>query len=490
MLKVRVTAIWVCALAALASAAGCGIHDHHLPEGSIAGRIAFYDYSPSAIQSGNVLQLWWCGADDNPRDRTQISDAIEYQSINLDDGSHYGPIPALTETQYAWDGAYTCNPKVIGGTFVNPLGNGKTYSYALYYVATDDPKGTNNRIGVAFSNNGKDWAKYPQPVLLPESKMGYGVAQPALYNTDHQAGIRMLYEDNSLTLGVPLHASAISSDGVHFTKQGQLTMNGLDPRNPTPTWGDVAYDAQTGYWYALFDLPDRDPSRTGGIQESGQYGIQLYRIPDASLFSGDTPWELLTVIDTSVTGYEENFLAGFLRDRYGSLNLFPYPNLRIFVSISNPQPPWNATPATAAGEYGNVGQWDIGSAMWVPGTPTRTLNRYFNQTTYEVTTGWVDPNGGFALQATLGHLYQGPQQGATTPFFNCKNGATDYFVSLDIDCAGARILGTLGYGYAQPVANLHLVPLYRCSTGGNDFVSNDSGCESKASGQLLGYALP
>jgi hypothetical protein len=473
----------------LAVAIGCGIHYHHLEEGTFAGRVRVYDYSPTAIQSGNVLQLWWCGQDDNATDRTQISDAIEYESINLANNSHYGPVPVLGETQYAWDGAYTCNPKVIGGAFVNPLGNGKTYSYALYYVATDLVQGGDNRIGVAFSNNGKDWEKYPHPIILPETLAAYGIAQPAAYNTDHQSAIRLFYEDSSQVPGVQEHVASISTDGVHFVKQGILTTNGLDPNNPNPTWGDMAYDAQTGYWYALFNLPFRDPSTTGGAAERGQYGVQLYRIPDASLFTGATPWQLLTVIDTSLTGYESNFIAGFLRDRYGSLNLAPYPTLRIFTSITNPPPPWNTSPYLAAALYGATGVWDIGEADWVPGAPMRTLNRYFNQTTYESTTGWVDPSGGFVLQTALGHLYEAPQQGAATPFFSCKSGSTDYFVSLDPACAGARILGTLGYGYQAPVANLNLVALYRCSLGGSDFVSKDSACEGKASGQLLGYAL-
>jgi hypothetical protein len=120
----------------------------------------------------------------------------------------------------------------------------------------------------------------------------------------------------------------------------------------------------------------------------------------------------------------------------------------------------------------------------------KAFNLYFNQTTHEVTTGWIDPGGDFSLQSTLGHLYESPQQGATVPFFGCKSGSTDYFVSLDPNCGGSRILGTNGYGYAKPVAGLNLVALYRCNTGSDDFVSQDPGCEGKASGQLLGYALP
>jgi hypothetical protein len=471
---------------ALAALAGCGVHYRHLPAGSVAGRAGIYDYSPSVIQTGNVVKIWWCGSDDNASDRSQVSDAIEYESINLTNNSRSVPIPVLGETQYAWDSVYTCNPKVIGGSFANPLGDGRTYSYALYYVATDSLQGEDNSIGVAFSNDGRHWKKYPKPIISPETLGNYGIGQPAVYNIDHKAAIRMFYEDFSTNCH---HVEAISSDGVHFTTVGTLTTNGIDPNNPQPSWGDMAFDPETGYWYAAFNLPTRSPSTTGGVPEYGEYGIQLYRIPDGSLLSGTTPWELLTIIDTTVTGNESNFLAGFVRDSYGSLNIGAYPTITMYTSISNPQPPWNASPALV-GVSGNFAFWDIGTAAWVPGQPLRALNQYFNQTVHEVTTGWIDPTGGFSMQATLGHLYESPQQGATVPFFGCKNGSTDYFISLAAACEGYHLLGTNGFGYAKPVAGLNLVALYRCSTGEDNFVSHDPGCEGKASGQLLGYALP
>jgi hypothetical protein len=476
----------VLAMALVVAAAGCGISFAPLPPGSVAGRAGIYDYSPSVIQTGNVVQIWWCGSDDDASDRTQISDSIQYQSINLANKSRQGPLPVLGETQFAWDGAYTCNPKVIGGSFANPLGNGKTYSYAMYYVATSSDQGINNDIGVAFSNDGVNWKKYPKPIIGPEIPGNYGVGQPAVYNTDHKSGIRMFYEDYS---GSCHHVEAISSDGVHFTTVGTLTTKGIDPNNPQPNWGDMAFDSTTNYWYAAFNLPTRNLSTTGDVQELGQYGVQLYRIPDSSLLSGATPWELLTNIDTSLTGYESNFIASFLRDSYGSLNVGSYPTLTLYTSASNPPPPWNATPALA-GVAGNIAFWDIATAAWTPGQPLRAFNRYFNQTTYESTTGWIDPKGGFSLDSTLGHLYESPQQGATVPFYSCKSGSTDYFVSVDFSCGGARILGTAGYGYAKPVAGLKLVALYRCETGADDFVSQDADCGDKASGQFLGYALP
>jgi hypothetical protein len=189
-----------------------------------------------------------------------------------------------------------------------------------------------------------------------------------------------------------------------------------------------------------------------------------------------------------MTGFESNFLPGFVRDPYGNLNVGTYPVIQMYTSISNPPPAWNASPYDAQFSA-TLGRWDI-SMVSVEPVPPKALNRYFNQTTHEVTTGWIDPNGGFSLEKTLGHLYENPQQGATLQFFSCKAGSTAYFVSLDSLCAGALILGSEGYGYSKPMEGLNLVALYSCSTGTDDFVSNDAGCEGKAAGTLLGYALP
>jgi hypothetical protein len=467
-------------------AAGCNVHWEHLPAGSVAGRDLVYDYSPSVIQTGNLRQVWWCGQDYDPYGKTDYTDTIQYESFNLSNNTHVGPMAVLGETATAWDGMLTCNPKVIRGNFNNPLGDGKTYSYAMYYVALGNAQSSNNSIGVAFSNDGIAWKKYPNPIITPEIQTGYGVGQPAIYNLDHNQEILMFYEDWT---GYVHHVEAISSDGVHFHSLGILTANGMDPTNPQPDWGDMAYDAATGYWYAGFNLPLRNPSTTGGVEERGQYGIQLYRIPNASLLTGATPWELLTTIDTSLTGYESNFIPGFVRDPYGNLNVGSYPTIEMYIAISNPPPTWNASPH-AAGLTGGTAFWDLSTVSWVPNHSLRTLNRYGNQTTQEVTTGWIDPYGNFSLESTLGHLYESPQQGATVPFYNCKSGETDYFVTLDIGCEGARMIGLNGYGYSKPVAGLNLVTLYRCTTATDDFVSNNPGCDSQAAGKLLGYALP
>jgi len=453
----------------------------------LIGRAGHYNYSPSVIQSGEMRQYWWCGDAVNPTNQAQDTDTIQYESVNLTTNATYGPVTVLAETAGAWDSVYTCNPKVIGGVFRNPLGDGQTYQYAMYYVATAADDGSTNSIGVAFSNDGITWKKYPDPVIRSTVQGGgYGVGQPAVYNRDGVSGISLFYEDWTPTIH---HVAATSPDGVHFSVLGTLTAAGLNADNPGPSWGDMAYDPASEYWYAVFNSSQRAPATTGGVTERGSFGFVLYRIPNDALLTGATPWQELHSIDTNMTGFESNFLGGFVRDPFGNLNVGVYPTIQMYFSVSNPRPAWDASPADV-GSSASPDNWDIGSVQWVPNEPAMALNRYFNGSYHMVTTGWVSTSGGFALESMLGHIYESPQQGATVPFYGCKNGSKDYFVSLDPACEGQRILGKNGYGYGQPVASLKMVALYRCKTKRDHFVSPDPKCEGQTTEELLGYVLP
>ncbi len=460
-----------------------------LPPGAI-GNAGRYNYSPSIIENGNTRQFWWCSQGRNPNDSSMDTDAIFYASMNLSTHVVSSPVLVLAETPGTWDAAYTCNPKVIGGVFDNPLGDGKSYSYAMYYVATSLVNGSSNSIGVAFSNDGIHWVKDPNPVIAstaPAGSRGYGVGQPALYNADQKSAITMFYEDWTPFVH---HVVASSKDGVHFTVQGTLTENGLDADDQYAIWGDMSYDSKAGEWYAVFNRPARPASTTGGIPEYGQYGIELYKIPRNAILDGSTPWQQLITMDTNSTGFESNFIAGFVHDMWGNLNVKSYPMIQMYTSVSYPAPDWDATPA-AAGSSASLNSWIIMPMSWAPDTSSvLPLNRYFNGTAYEVTTGWTSPQAGFRLQGLLAHLDANPLRGATTPFYGCKAGRSDYFVSLDVNCEGQRVLGKQGYGYSHEVSGLNLIALYRCHGDSGHFVSTDPNCEGQKTEQLLGFAAP
>src|ERR1700744_2607642 len=152
--------------------AGCSSTHFNLPPGAI-GNVGRDNYSPSIIEQGNTRQFWWCSSGTNPQDPAQVSDAIYYASMNISTKIPSPPVLVLAESPGTWDAVYTCNPKVIGGVFNNPLNDGQTYSYAMYYVATSSLGGINNSIGVAFSNDGIQWKKYPSPVIPTSGPDGY-----------------------------------------------------------------------------------------------------------------------------------------------------------------------------------------------------------------------------------------------------------------------------------------------------------------------------
>jgi len=488
----RRSGILFSALCLLAALAGCGTGQ---TPGTFVGRPGRYDYSPSVIRTGNEIRIWWCGMAKNPANPDQDSDSIQYETVDTATNQKSDPVTVLAETPKTWDNVFTCNPRIMRGTFVDPLGDGQTYTYALYYVATASGAGLANNIGVAFSNDGIHFKKYPQPVIVSNTPNFYGVGQPSLYNVDGKSHLLMFYE---VLEGPAYHVEAESNDGVHFTTVGPLTQRGIDPNNANPTWGDIAYDPVTRYWYAAFNLPVRDPHTTADTQESGQYGIQIYRIPGDSLLNGSTPWQLMATFDTNRTGYESNFLAGFEKDEFGNLTTELSPKLRFFPSITTPPTPWDADPAAMA-SAGNLINWDIGSMVYDPAETTVTLKRYRHGGDYETTSGYIDPGSRLVADATIGHLYSSPQGGATTPFYNCKSGDKDYFVSTDARCGGKLVVGLQGYGYAPSpaldspasYASEGSVAMYTCaSLGGGHFISTDQACGGQGTGSLLGYALP
>ena len=286
-----------------------------------------YDYAPSVIQEGSVVHFWWCGG-------TGTADFIYYRSVDLNGPSWSDIVPVLTPTQGAWDGKYTCDPSVIRGAFVNPADSG-TYSFAMYYTGTDDADGLNGRIGVAFSNNGVDWVKYPNPVIAPQGDASqlYGAGQPSTYNGDGQSGIWLFHFDNTTEAGRRVWVR-YTSDGINFGSPTLLSNNGA----PLSDNSDFAFDYSTGYFYAAIALPW--PLVSGDRETTG---FVFAKMPAADLLSGQGTWEVLAQVDTSVTGAYLNHSPGLLRDGYGNVTPF-FPFIEAFFAWGpNEVPGWDLT---------------------------------------------------------------------------------------------------------------------------------------------------
>lgn len=282
-----------------------------------------YNYAPSIIAEGTTRKIWWCGYG-TPPGATISTDVIYYRSIDTATGIMSPIQMVFWPNPGQWDGRFTCDPSVIKGQFQN---NGQTFTYALYYTATDLDDGTNNRIGVAFSNDGVNWVRYPQnPIIYPRISptSGYGAGQAATYNRDDAAGIVLFHTDIS--------ANAVfvrtSTDGINFGPPTQLSSNGatLIENN------DFAYDPKSGQFYAAIELPG-----TPGDRET--YGFGVYRMPADLLLSGGGTWEWLATVDSNLTGAPLNHSPGLVRDGSGKLDAA---YLEVYFSAGNNDPDtWN-----------------------------------------------------------------------------------------------------------------------------------------------------
>jgi hypothetical protein len=403
----------------------------------------------------------------------------------------------------------------VRGSFANPFGDGRNYTYAMYYVGTTS--GQDNSIGAAFSNDGGTWRKYPTPVLRftdpGHGYYGYGQPNATIVN----GRVELLFEDSdasgapgpgalrngSASRALPQRAQVAhvlgpapvaavttrwyalaDSDGATFGRPAPITAAGLP--SPTPSWGGAAFDPQDGRWYAAFNQLARPSGTTGGVVENGQPGAALYATDD--LDSGT--WTQLDTIDTVITGSEANFIAGLLRDPSGDLSGAFLPGVRVDLSQSWPRPAYNAFGA-ALGRSGQFNQWQIGWTTWRPGDAWRTLRRVdYAGGHHEVTTGWWDTSVYHLENVGLGKLAEAPTGAATQPVYLCKFAATDYVDTLRSDCAGNYRSGLLGYLSPQPAPGL--AAIYSCVSSAGHFVSPDRACEgtsvdSLESAGLLGY---
>lgn len=422
-----------------------------------------YNYAPSMFQDGNIQKFWWCGYDPNIPGTGKPGDVIYYTSVDLSTQTWSATQEVLRPTAGSWDSAFTCDPSVIVGSFTVP-GIGGPYSYAMYYGATDRADGTNNRVGVAFSNDGINWVKYGgNPVFFPQTypTSGYGAGQPATYSYNHTSGLRVLYTDSTYN-GVGAVLLRSTSDGINFSNPTPISNQpfGFSMNNC-----DFGYDYNTGLWYAA--IPDR--TRPGDREH---FSMTLYSLPDSQLESGQGVWQQLGTIDTNLTGYYLNHSPGLLRDKYGEVT------------------PWLPMVEVYFAEGTNVTTtWQLTWVSWNPQPSSLPFNRYDSSSLnlHWVTTGYVP--GGYHNEETLGYLLMAPQAGMSAVYgCHVTTGGSYQFVSTDSNCEGQVVNGLNGYLYASPPGGISTQALYRCRAGADHFVSPYANCEGQVTEYLLGYA--
>jgi hypothetical protein len=184
----------------------------------------------------------------------------------------------------------------------------------MYYTGTDDPDGYNNKIGVAFSTNGKSWIKYANnPIITSQwgSTGHYGAGQAQVHNANGGSNIRLWYADVGTDNIVHIYERTSPDGFSSWTTPIQLSENGI------PT------DPYIGY-------------RTGGAAIAFRYDgdglfmlrtkadltdIRLFNISTAQRFNGT--WTPLG----NITASDNIFESGFRTDIYGNLTSLTWPTI-------------------------------------------------------------------------------------------------------------------------------------------------------------------
>lgn len=269
-----------------------------------------WDYSPSwmADTVSGYDRLWWCS--DNAGD--PYGDVIKYKQGTGTDQTVLMP-------SGGWEGNCVCDPAVVRGSFSY---GGFTWQMALYYTAAPNC-GSDNKIGVAFSNDGVNWVRYSgNPIIKSAANncqdpsqvcpgISYGAGQAQLHNWNGGSGIRIWYTDTNGPQGFGIY-ERVSNDGINFGSPAKITADGLGTYGLGGGVGMAFKPIDAAYLFTL--RGDSDASKIG-----------LFRIPTANRFTGT--WTKLGDILPPGGDYPDTFEPGFRTDIYGNLSSTTYPSI-------------------------------------------------------------------------------------------------------------------------------------------------------------------
>lgn len=291
-----------------------------------------YNYVPSVTYgSDGIEKFWWCSG--------IPYDSIAYMAVNASSGQQTtAPTTALLPGPgETWDKNLVCDPSVIRGVWTNPIGNGVTYGYAMYYTGYSESVGISG-VGVAFSNNGINWDKFPYPVLQNADsfpKGAYGFGEQTVFSADGQQGVWMFVVNSSITQHLDIVQLYYANDGLHFQLQvPQLSTKGLIATSGDGNFSEpmFVYSRSNGKLYLINTRTNDQPTAAD---------MDLYSINWNEMNSGT--WQLLASLGSNSannpTGNAVNANAAIMTDEFGGY-LFPGSSfMQIVFSTGQYQPP-------------------------------------------------------------------------------------------------------------------------------------------------------
>ncbi|MFA5235950.1 MAG: hypothetical protein WC399_03835 [Bacilli bacterium] len=292
----------------------------------------FYNYCPCLRLEGDRLHVWYCAN----KDSGNITDYIGYRTGEKADGNWVFSEETLVlgPTKGSWDQRHTCDPSVTKGVFHY---QNETYHYLMFYLGCVTEDCTDNETGIAVAKTiDGPWIKYDKNPLIPfigsrdyvgpHTHWGYG--QPCVVSVDKRGRCLIFYNvgiHETFTRAEHWDLSNLDEpqklDSVRIRDHGYLNISGVQDVIGN---ADFAYDMDHHVMYATGDMRVRGTDQPTYISNAlpilktplGEQGA----FPMSGLFDKAYTWEVLGVVDESVSGYPKNHNPGLLADLYGHLH--------------------------------------------------------------------------------------------------------------------------------------------------------------------------
>lgn len=289
---------------------------------------AQYSYCPSVMDNGDgTCHIWFCG---NPTNYKFVDNVFH---LHAKDGVSYtAATSVLKPSPGTWDSYHCCDPSVIKGEFKM---NGKTYTYAMFYLGIDTPDCLGNEVGVAFSNDpdASQWDKYPAALVdFPgeEHSRFWGVGQPSAVSLDKKGKVLLTY-----TRGYSGGTSVIFRE-IDMSDMSSIKMG--DIKTVTKAQGvacmrntDFAVDVENN---KIIAVVEGDASKTYPTFIASS--VSVYVTDFDAFLAGGCQWKNLGTIGPALSGFARNHNAGIRRDAYGHIS--DYKEFSVYFTVSKAAP--------------------------------------------------------------------------------------------------------------------------------------------------------
>ena len=289
---------------------------------------AQYSYCPSVMDNGDgTCHIWFCG---NPTKYKFIDNVFHF--LAQDGVSYTAATSVLQPTPGTWDSYHCCDPSVIKGEFKM---NGKTYTYAMFYLGIDTPDCLGNEVGVAFSNDpgATTWDKYPSALVdFPgeEHSKFWGVGQPSAFSLDKKGKVLLTYT-RGYSGGTSILSCEMDLSDMSQIKRGTTKTVPGAPGVACMRNADFAVDVENN---KIVVVIEGGASATYPTVISSSVSVHVADY-DAFL-AGTCKWKSLGTIGSALSGFPRNHNAGIRRDAYGYIS--DYKDFSVYFTVSKAAP--------------------------------------------------------------------------------------------------------------------------------------------------------